>query len=122
MQVPCFVVTAAEAEAERDAAPAWYRLPAGWTWGLVATQRAIWNTDPSMFPVVSAFGVTAWARPLRPKRDRVRVPRTLRQDHADFLATANCARTLPGGQLAARKALDNARFWRTNNDFRPAWG
>lgn len=110
------------AEDERQAAPRWYTLPQGWTWAKVAARRAEYDVPAGLYPLATAGGVAAWGVPLKPKRDRIRVPRTIRHDHSDFLMTAGLARRLPGGQLAARKALDNARFWRVNNHFVPAWG
>lgn len=115
-------ITATHAQAEEEAAPPWYRLPEGWTWERVAQQRSAWKVQAGLFPLASTNGVTGWGSPLRPQRDRVRIPHALRADHAEFLRTASAARKVPGGRLAARKALADARFWRLNDPFRPAWG
>lgn len=117
-----YCVTDEDARQERDSAPRWYALPEGWTWALVAAQRMLWGQPAEHLPIASAFGVTAWGIPVRPARERIRLPFNPRSAAVNALRTAACARKIPGGQLAARKAVESARFLRLNTPDVTAWG
>lgn len=117
-----YCVTADDARQERASAPPWYSLPDGWTWEQVAAQRMLWGQPPEHLPIASAFGVTAWGVPRRPARERIRLPFNPRSAAMDALRTAAAARKIPGGQLAARKAVESARFLRQNDAHAYAWG
>ena len=108
-----YLVTPADARAERDAAPRWYVLPEGWTWERVASHRMVWGQPPEHFPVATAFGVAAWGVPVRPIKERIRLPYDARREFFGLLATASAARRVPGGALAARGAVQRARFLRS---------
>ena len=107
-----YLVTPADARAERDAAPKWYCLPEGWTWERVASHRMVWGRPSEHYPVATIFGVAAWGVPRRPVRERVRLPYDARREFFDLLATSRAARRVPGGALAARGAIQRARFLR----------
>lgn len=76
------------AEAERVAAPMFYRLPMHWTWWDVVRNRAKWGVPAGLYPLASARGVTGWGTPMRPagrRLSRPRLPATLRGDVAAAL-------------------------------------
>lgn len=111
-----YAVTAGDALAEKEAAPKWFILPEGWTWERVAAHRMAWGQPPEHYPIATAFGVAAWGVPRKPVKERVLLPFDPRREFFAQLQTAAAARRIPGGQMAARTAVERARFLRIRAD------